>query len=198
MDKKTLAVYDREASAFANDWHAQQVPADMYAILHYFFAPGLTADIGCGAGRDTAWLNANGFRAIGYDASEGLLAEARRLYPGIDFRQAALPALAGIVHGSFTNVLCETVIMHLDCALIESAVRKLLSILKPDGTLYLSWRVTKNADKRDDKGRLYAAFDPDLIRRELRATDILLDEHVESASSGKTIHRIVARKTGSA
>ena len=197
MDKKTLAVYDREASAFANDWHAQRAPADMYAILHHFFSPGLTADIGCGAGRDTAWLNANGFRAIGYDASEGLLAEARRLYPGIDFRQAALPALAGITHGSFTNVLCETVIMHLDCTLIESSVQKLLSLLEPDGTLYLSWRVTKNADKRDDKGRLYAAFDPDLIRRELRATDILLDEHVESASSGKAIHRIVARKTGS-
>ena len=38
---------------------------------------GYLVDIGCGSGREVAWLNASGFPAAGFDASEGLLAEAR-------------------------------------------------------------------------------------------------------------------------
>ena len=60
---------------------------------------------------------------------------------------------------AFDNVLCETVIMHLDHKQIAPSVRRLLDIVKPSGILYLSWRVTEDADHRDAQGRLYAAFD---------------------------------------
>lgn len=193
MDKATLAAYDGGAKGFAQDWHEQPPPTDLHALVRRFFAPGLTADIGCGSGREVAWLNEAGFPAIGYDASSGLLDEARRRYPALDFRTATLPALAEIAE-SFANVLCETVIMHLERPAIAPAVRRLFALLAPGGTLYLSWRVTANADLRDAQGRLYAAFDGDLVRRELAAGTILLDEEVVSASSGKTIHRIVARR----
>ncbi|MDE2065569.1 MAG: SAM-dependent methyltransferase, partial [Bradyrhizobium sp.] len=95
---------------------------------------------------------------------------------------------------SFANVLCETVIMHLERAQIAVSVRRLFEIVKPEGIFYLSWRVTKGDDKRDKNARLYTAFEPSLVRSELRAATILLDEDVVSASSGKRIHRIVARK----
>jgi hypothetical protein len=58
----------------------------------------------------------------------------------------------------------------------------------------LSWRVTEGADRRDDHGRLYAAFDPALVLRALIGGDVLLNEQVGSVSSGKVIRRIVARK----
>ena len=106
-----------------------------------------------------------------------------------------MPDLAGISAGTFDNVLCETVIMHLPPDLIAPSVRRLVSILKPDGILYLSWRVTAGADQRDPQGRLYAAFGKDVVLGALSRTTILLDEEVISASSGKTIHRIVARKS---
>ena len=61
--------------------------------------------------------------------------------------------------------------------------------------LYLSWRVTDGADLRDAHGRLYAAFDAALVRAELSTATLLLDEEVISASSGKKVHRLVARKT---
>jgi hypothetical protein len=71
----------------------------------------------------------------------------------------------------------------------------LLAILKPDGVLYLSWRVTDGADRRDPHGRLYSAFESALIREAIEGTAlILLDDEPISASSGKKIHRIVARK----
>jgi 2-polyprenyl-3-methyl-5-hydroxy-6-metoxy-1,4-benzoquinol methylase len=196
MDDATLNAYDRDAAGFAKEWAEQPPPADLHAVVQRFFAPGgATADIGCGSGRDAAWLAANGYPTSGFDASEGLLTEARLRHPHLSFGFAVLPKLAGIADGSFTNVLCETVIMHLNPEQIPPAVERLLAILAPGGTLYLSWRVTELTDRRDEHGRLYAAFDAELVLRALRQSSVLLDEQVGSLSSGKLIRRIVARKS---
>jgi SAM-dependent methyltransferase len=195
MDCATLAAYDAAATAFATEWHEQPPPTDLHNLIRRFFRPGLTADIGCGSGREVWWLEANSFPAIGYDASEGLLAEARARYPGLRFDGAALPELARLADRSFDNVLCETVIMHLAHDAIASSVRRLIAILKSGGVLYVSWRVTEGADLRDAHGRLYAAFDKEVVSEQLSGATVLLDEAVVSASSGKRIHRIVARKT---
>ena len=197
MDRATLAAYDQDATAFADDWHAQPAPVDLQEIVARFFIKGgVTADIGCGSGREVAWLNANGYSGVGFDASDGLLAETRSRYPALDFAHAELPELAGIAAATYDNVLCETVIMHLDRAQIAPSVRRMLDIAKPGGVFYLSWRVTDDADARDKHGRLYAAFDAALVRAELSAATTLLDEEVVSASSGKKIHRLVVRKRG--
>jgi len=196
MDRSTLAAYDNDAAAFAKDWHAQPAPVDLQeTVARYFIRGGITADIGCGSGREVAWLNANGFPAVGFDASDGLLAEARSRYPELDFAHAELPGLKGIAPCSYDNVLCETVIMHLDRAQIAPSVGRMLDILKPSGILYLSWRVTDGADQRDQHGRLYAAFDASLVQAQLATATVLLDEEVVSASSGKRVHRLVAKKT---
>jgi SAM-dependent methyltransferase len=195
MDRPTLAAYDKDAAAFAKDWHEQPSPTDLHDILKRLFIPGgITADIGCGSGREVAWLNANGFPAKGFDASEGLLAEARARYRLLDFVHAELPDLSGIAANTYHNLLCETVIMHLDPAQIAPSVRRLLDIVRPGGVLYLSWRVTEGHDQRDRHERLYAAFEPSLVLSELTATATLLDEEPVSASSGKRIHRVVVRK----
>jgi SAM-dependent methyltransferase len=195
VDRPTLAAYDRDAAAFARDWHEQPAPTDLHDIVKRFFiAGGVTADIGCGSGREVAWLNMNGFPAKGFDASDGLLAEARTRYPQFEFAHAELPDLGGIAANTFDNVLCETVIMHLDRALVPPSVRRMLEIVKPGGVFYLSWRVTEGDDQRDKHERLYAAFEPLLVRSELTGATTLLDEERVSASSGKKIARIVVRK----
>ncbi len=194
MDHLTLAAYDAAAAEFARDWHDQPAPEDMYGLLKRHFSPGPTADIGCGAGRDVAWLAVNGFAAVGYDPSPALLTHARTRYPGLAFRSGALPALAGIPDATYANVLCETVLMHLPRDAVPPSVARLMAILRPGGTLYMSWRVIGAADQRDNQGRLYSAFDKALVAAALAGATILLDEETVSASSGKAIHRIIARK----
>jgi SAM-dependent methyltransferase len=194
MDRSTIAAYDQGARAYADEWHAQPAPTDLHDVIRRFFHRGVTADIGCGSGREVAWLNAHGYRAVGYDGSHGLLTEARGRYPDLQFDHAVLPQLDGVARDAFDNVLCETVIMHLPPSEIAASVRALVSLLKPNGVLYLSWRVTRDADQRDASGRLYAAFDAAGVREALEGTTLLLDEDIVSASSGKIIHRIVARR----
>jgi SAM-dependent methyltransferase len=196
MDRETVGAYEAGAAAFAQEWHDQPPPADLHALVKQFFhSGGRTADVGCGSGREVAFLNAAGFPTTGYDASDALLEQARFRYPKLSFQVAVLPALIDVPDNTFDNVLCETVIMHLRRPQMLDAVRRLLAILKPNGILYLSWRVTEGEDQRDPKGRLYSAFESALIREALDgAVTLLLDDEPVSASSGKTIHRIVARK----
>jgi SAM-dependent methyltransferase len=194
IDAKTAEAYAANAAAYSRDWLAQPAPTDMYALLErYFVKQGETADIGCGNGRDAAWLAAHGFAVTGYDGSPELLAQARALFPAIAFRLATLPGLSEITE-SYDNVLCETVIMHLPAPTIPEAIGNLLRIMRPGAVLYLSWRVTDGPDQRHGDGRLYAAFAPDLVRRQLADCAILHFEDVQSVSSGKRICRIIARK----
>jgi SAM-dependent methyltransferase len=194
LDRSTIIAYDSASSQFAREWRDQPAPDDMYRLLKRYFTPGATADIGCGSGRDVAWLRANGFDASGYDASEGLLREARAACPGAHFGVARLPELEGVPRGAFANVLCETVIMHLDPAEIGSAVRHLVALLAPGGTMWLSWRVNPGAHRRDESGRLYASFDDRIVLDELATTSVLLDREERSGSSGKIVRRLVIRR----
>ncbi|WAT03648.1 hypothetical protein O1V64_14850 [Rouxiella badensis] len=73
-------------------------------------------------------------------------------------------------------------------------MQKLLRLLKSQGILYLSWRVTEEEDKRDERGRLYAAFDERIVINGLAGAQLLMDEKIVSQSSGKIIRRIVVRK----
>ena len=192
MDKTTLAVYESDASAFVQRWLAEEKPADVYALLRQFFRPGLTADIGSGSGRDAAWLTANGYPAVGYDLSEALLAQARARFPHIEFKKAALPELSGIPARHFDNVVCETVLMHLPSAEIAPAVARMLEILKPGGVIYMSFRITENADHREKDGRLFTANVGEQVRRALGGQTILFDGTVERRP-GVMLQRLIAR-----
>lgn len=194
FDSTTLDAYTRDAARYSQEWLDQPPPNDLYALLETYLVPqGTTAEIGCGNGRDAGWLAGHGYQVTGFDASLGLLAEARRLHPEIEFREATLPALAQIGE-RFDNVVCETVIMHLPAESVPLAVDNLRRLLRANGVLYLSWRVTEGEDTRQPDGRLYAAFEPKVVVNALVDCAILLFEDVTSESSGKRICRVIASK----
>jgi 2-polyprenyl-3-methyl-5-hydroxy-6-metoxy-1,4-benzoquinol methylase len=193
MDRTTIDTYTGAAQRYADEWASQPQPDDLYALLtRHFRQGGTSVDIGCGSGRDVAWLNANGFPAVGYDASEGLIAQAIEHYPQYRFEQAVLPELAGVPGAAFDNVLCETVIMHLPPEQVAAACTRLVDLLRPAGVLFLSWRVTEGDSVRDPAGRLYSAFEASTVRHALAGTTLALDVAAVNQSSGKRVHRIVA------
>jgi len=196
MDERTLSAYDAQAAGYCDDWLGQPAPEDIQQLWRRFFSPGgVSADVGSGSGRDVDWLNRNGFPCVGFDASEGLLAQARRRFPQWRFERARLPELGEVPDAAYRNVVCETVLMHLPVTEVRAAVRALGRILAVEGTLYLSWRVTEGADVRDGAGRLYCAFPVQDIRDELRGCVTLYDEAETSQSSGRRVHRLIVRRT---
>ncbi len=199
VDALTLAAYAEHAAAYADDWLGQPPPTDLQETVRRHFRNGadggVTADIGCGSGRDVDWLNRNGYPCVGFDASTALLDEAQRRFPSWRFERAELPLLDEIAPRTFDNMLCETVLMHLPRASIAPAIDALRRVLRVDGVLYLSWRVS-DGDRRDERGRLYTAFDAALVLDALDGMTTLYAHEGPSASSGKRIHTVVARLTG--
>lgn len=192
MDSKTLTAYAHRAEEYSAEWLAQPPPTDIYELIKKFFKRGgKTIDVGCGSGRDTNWLNENGYPTIGVDSTKNLIEQATLLYPNLLFQVSNLPELTEVKQ-KFENVFCETVVMHLSADDIKQSVLKLKSLLNKGGVIYLSWRVTESNDFRDLDGRLYTAFEPALILDLFENEKILHFEEKISLSSGKKVCRLIA------
>ncbi|WP_161569230.1 class I SAM-dependent methyltransferase [Candidatus Oscillochloris fontis] len=165
MDPQTLAAYENQAAQIAAR-HRSVFPQRTHALIQRFFQPGqLTADLGCGSGRDADWLSQRGYNVIGYDASPAMLAEAQRAYPHIPFIVANLPDLAEIPAETYANILCNAVLMHLPTASLPAATQAIARILVPGGRLVLSYRGSITGDEREADGRLFTSILPaDLIQ----------------------------------
>lgn len=163
MDPDTLHTYHTHATALCARYRLA-APTAMYRLIQRLFHPGQpTADIGCGSGRDVAWLVQHSFPTVGYDASSAMLAEARAAYTDMDLREASLPHLAGIPDNAYTNLLCSATLMHLHRDAIPTALCNLARILCPRGRLLLSYRHSQTPTEREPDGRLFTAIAPDAL-----------------------------------
>src|SRR5437763_5965335 len=96
FDAETLEAYDRGAADFCRLYRAIE-PAPICDLIRALFIPGgSTADIGCGSGRDVAWLVRHGFPPVGYDPSRAMLEQAWAAYSELDLRMDSLPHLTTI------------------------------------------------------------------------------------------------------
>ena len=154
MDKRTIDIYNQEAGKIAL-LHSCLVPERLYQLAHQFFITnGKTLDVGCGIGRDTAWLSNHGFPVTGLDASRGMLEQAINRYPGLNFIQENLPDLSCVNDMAFHNIFCSAVLMHLNYESLPIAVINLLRSLKNNGILIVSFRNTEAKNCREN-GKLY-------------------------------------------
>ena len=154
MDKETIKTYDREAEKIA-ELHSTLMPNRIYELIDkYFIKCEKTADIGCGIGRDSYWLNKHGFPVVSIDASKEMLKQARILYPNLIFKEDFLPELSSLKNSLFKNILCSAVLMHLKNDEIKTACYRLFKLLEIDGRLIVSIRGTNENDKREN-GKLY-------------------------------------------
>lgn len=67
--------------------------------------PGRLLDLGCGTGRTTSILSWRGFNVEGVDLSTAMIAEAKRLHPGLPFRVGDASDLSVYNDGKFDCVL---------------------------------------------------------------------------------------------
>ena len=158
MDIQTITAYNQDADKIAA-LHSTLIPHKLYQqIQQHFIKQGQTADIGCGIGRDSFYLQQQGYMVTGVDASVAMLAQARELYPSLNLHQDYLPDLTTLSENSFDNILCSAVLMHLNKQDVEKACFRLLALLKTNGILIITLRGTHQADKREN-GKLYEEID---------------------------------------
>jgi len=105
-------------------------------FLEYLTPGARILDVGCGAGRDMAWMEAHGFRTTGIDLSSGMLAQARKLARGevrhMDMCHLTFP------DASFDGVWCSSSLLHVPHALATVALGQMRRVLVKAGMLFLS------------------------------------------------------------
>ncbi len=73
MDTATIQAYDARAAEFADRYAAADL-APLHRLLLAHLPPRCRVlEIGCGTGRDAAFLASNGFRLVAADASAAML-----------------------------------------------------------------------------------------------------------------------------
>jgi SAM-dependent methyltransferase len=129
-------------------------------------------DVCCGTGLLAAELTTRGYRVTGVDASEAMLARARRLLgPSVPLIRATLPDLP--VEGSFDAVTCTLDgFTYLAPEALHLSISALARVLRPDGWLVFdthtdammtatSARPVVSGEKEGHRFVIRAAVDPD-------------------------------------
>lgn len=96
---------------------------------------GTAVDAACGTGRLTAYLIDRGHHVIAVDPSEAMLAKAREIASGADFRSGSLLDLP-VADGTADLVVCALALAHFEE--LERPVLELARIVKPGGHILLS------------------------------------------------------------
>ncbi|HEX5290185.1 MAG TPA: class I SAM-dependent methyltransferase [Streptosporangiaceae bacterium] len=137
------AAYDVAAATYADRFADELVGKVMDRRLLDEFAltvagQGPVWDVGCGAaGHITRFLADQEVEVVGCDISPGVVAEARRRQPDLDFRVADLRRLP-VPDGSLAGILAFYSLIHLPRPQIPVALAEFRRVLKPTGTLLLA------------------------------------------------------------
>ena len=98
--------------------------------------PHVTAlDVGCGEGRFCRIMQEHGIRTVGIDPTEALIAQARRLDAGGDYRVSRAETL-DVPPASFD--LVASYLSLIDIPDLPAALARMVAALKPGGTLLIA------------------------------------------------------------
>jgi SAM-dependent methyltransferase len=139
--------------------------------------------LGCGPGHVARYLYDRGVDALGIDLSEGMVAEAARRSPGIEFRQGDMRSLE-LADGSLTGIAAFYSIIHLPRADLLAVLRELRRVLEPGGLLLLAGHLGEGGVHRDEWFGRPVSLDATFYEREeiegaLAAAGFALERFVE-------------------
>ncbi|MCZ1008613.1 class I SAM-dependent methyltransferase [Streptomyces lydicus] len=147
----TREAYDAAASTYAQLFRdtLRDSPLDR-AMLGAFVeavrasGDGQVADLGCGPGHVTAYLDELGPVVFGVDTSAAMIELARQAYPGLRFDVGSMAAL-DIADGALGGVLSRWSIIHTPPQELPAVLAEFHRVLAPGGHLLLGFWASEDA-----------------------------------------------------
>jgi cyclopropane fatty-acyl-phospholipid synthase-like methyltransferase len=156
MDDSTLRYYEANARRLTDRYEAADV-VHLHALLAQWIKPGQRVlEIGCGCGRDAAFIASLGCDVIATDASPAMLDCVPHAWrAAATFRQAAFP-LPGddpLFSEQFDVIVAIAVLMHIPESDIAMFAQQVRALLKPNGRFICSFCAGRESSLEDP--RLY-------------------------------------------
>jgi SAM-dependent methyltransferase len=143
----TRVAYDTVATDYAvqvgsalADQPLDRAMLSVFAELVVAIGGGLVADLGCGPGRVSAYLQSLGVTAFGVDLSPAMIAEARRLCPTLRFDVGSMFDL-DLADGAVGGIVAWYSIIHVPPELLPVLFAEYHRVLAPGGQLMLAFQV---------------------------------------------------------
>lgn len=110
------------------------------AVFAELAAPrnGVVADLGCGPGHVVHHLSELDLNVIGYDISDGQIAQARRAFPDSEFHVGDLAALE-VTDSSIGGIVSRYSIIHIVPALLSDVFDEWMRVLEPEAPVLVSF-----------------------------------------------------------
>jgi ubiquinone/menaquinone biosynthesis C-methylase UbiE len=146
--------YDRLAEVYvARISHELEYKPFDRTLLDRFAADvrdsGTACDIGCGPGHVARYLHDRGVQVLGIDLSKGMVEQARRLHPDIEFRQGNMSTL-DMDDDSLAGIVAFYSIIHIPREKVTHVLREFKRVLRPGGLLLLAFHRGHEIVHRDE------------------------------------------------
>ncbi|MEM5804347.1 MAG: class I SAM-dependent methyltransferase [Candidatus Aenigmatarchaeota archaeon] len=189
---KTIDTYDELAGTFAERWFKRLLVGELK-----FFRSRLKGknvlDIGCGPGQDCKWLTEHGCRAIGIDASVGMLKEARKRvktarFVKMDMRKLRFP------ENSFDGLWVCASLLHIKKSQVKKVLTGFRKVLKHGGIMFIAVKAgsrEKYESHKDLGKRFFSYYRKDELERLLRDSGFkIIKSHITRDKKFKKIRWI--------
>ncbi len=183
---RTQLTYDQIAADFAATYASMPPNLAVLAnrLARHVGPQSVIADIGCGHGRDTAWLERANCFVVGFDLSFQMLRQARTITHGnlvqMDMQHPAAP------NACFDGIWCCASLLHLPKSQAAATLLEFRRITRTHGMLILSIQEGDSEgwvwSERDHVERYFARYQIPEMRGLLSRAGFAVDE--QSASPG--------------
>lgn len=163
---KTIDYYNKHAEEFT----ASTFEVDMESLYQPFLVElqegARILDVGCGPGRDTLAFKNKGYQVDAIDYSEELVKKASRL-TGIPIKLKSFYEVDD--YEAYDGIWACASLLHCERTRLKEVIGKLLSALKPNGVIYMSFKYG-NGDREKD-GRQFTDLNEVQVKELLNQWD---------------------------
>ena len=144
---------------------------------------GWVCDAGCGPAQVARYLSDRGAEVFGLDLSAGMLAEAQRLNPDLQFVQSSMMEL-GLAPESLFAIAAFYSIIHIPRDQVSAVLAEMARVLTPSGSLLLTFHLGTGDSYHEEMlghrvSMNVALFTTEEMNGYLRAAGFQVDEVLE-------------------
>lgn len=157
----TIRSYDAIAAAYAERWFDTRLTSSMSRFADRLGRGVRVLDVGCGPGRDVAWLAEQGFQAVGIDLSQKMLEKGSERDIPAPLIQADMQQLP-FRKGSFKGLWVCASLLHIPKDQVPHVLRELERVVHP-GHIYLAVKRGEGQEYVEDPvghRRLFVYYHP--------------------------------------
>jgi SAM-dependent methyltransferase len=143
----TRSSYDADAAGYAQEVRGLlsenpylRASLALFSDLVHEVGGGPVADIGCGPGYVTGYLNHAGVDAFGIDLSPEMIAIARRDYPDVEFRVGTMTDL-DLADNSVAGIIAFWSVIHVPDQAVPSVFEQFRRVLRPGAPVLVGFHV---------------------------------------------------------